>query len=62
MKLNPELEDIYVNLFKPLQVTRFQFRELYGQGHVKDIPMGSSYAIENENLIGQKLSVLVSGR
>ena len=62
VSLHPDLEDLYSRSFKPLKVTRGQFKELSGHGKLSDLHIGASYAVESATLAGQKVSILLSGR
>ena len=59
---SPELEELFANVFRPLKVTRHQFRELTFHAQIKDLPNGATYALEGATHIGEKMSILLTGR
>ena len=62
VRINPELEELYTKMFRPLKVQRAQFSELTSHGLIKDLPNGATYALENATHTGEKVSILLSGR
>lgn len=60
--LRPELRVAYAGLFAPLRVTRSEFEELAELGCFKDLPSGELYASQGDTVIGERLSLLLSGR
>lgn len=62
VRVSSELELLYTKMFKPLKMSRGQFIELTAWSQVKDLPNGATYSVEGATHIGEKLSILVSGR
>jgi len=60
--VRPELRDLHTKLFRPLKITRRQFRELCGCGQIIDLPRGTDYAVEGSTGAGERLSILLIGR
>jgi len=56
------LSDVYTRVFKPMAVTRRQFVELVSTAWVDDFTAGTSITQENVSPIGDRLSLLLSGR
>jgi len=63
MALQPAcLADVYTRMFWPMAVTRQQFAELLSTAWIDDFAAGTSIMVENVSLIGDRLSLLLSGR
>ena len=60
--INKEFEDAYAKLFKPLGVSRIEFRSLTRIGSLVYLRQGSVYATEGITPCGEKLSLLLRGR
>lgn len=60
--INKEYEDAYAKLFKPLGVSRIEFRSLTRIGSLVYLRQGSTYATEGITPCGEKLSLLLRGR
>ncbi|XP_050422450.1 popeye domain-containing protein 3-like isoform X2 [Adelges cooleyi] len=60
---NPELEQIYRNMFKPFNVTRIQFKKLVSEqfSQVMTLHVGEAYAMQNLTKT-DRLGLLLSGR
>ncbi|XP_053396631.1 blood vessel epicardial substance-like [Mercenaria mercenaria] len=56
------LEDVYSHTFKPLKVTRKQFKEITDFGSMQVLGKGAVYAKQDQTKTGQKLSILLKGR
>lgn len=56
------LADVYARVFKPMSVTRRQFVELISTAWIDDFVAGTSIMLENASPIGDRLSLLLSGR
>ncbi|XP_002734868.1 popeye domain-containing protein 3-like [Saccoglossus kowalevskii] len=63
VKFSKELEDLFVRLFKPLQVPRRVFKSLVHMQNVEvvDLPTGHRYATEGDTTC-DRLSILLNGR
>ena len=55
-------EDAYAKIFKPLKVSRKQFRDIAEFGNILVLAKGAVYAKEGQSRCGQKLSMLLKGR
>lgn len=55
-------EDVYAHTFKPLKVTRKQFKEITDFGNLQLLGKGAIYAKQDQTKTGQKLSILLKGR
>ena len=55
-------EDVYAKTFKPLKVSRRQFRDIAEFGNILVLAKGAVYAKEGSSRCGQKLSMLLKGR
>ena len=55
-------EDVYAKTFKPLKVSRRQFRDIAQFGNILVLAKGAVYAKEGNSRCGQKLSMLLKGR
>lgn len=62
VRFSKTLEDVYLHSFKPLRVTRKQFKELADFGTMQLLGKGVYYAKQNQSKTGQKLSLLLKGR
>ena len=63
MSLRPAcLEDLYGGLFRPMAVTRRQFVDLTSTAWFDDYAAGTSVILENVTPIGDRLSILLTGR
>ena len=60
--LPKDLEHMYNKLFKPLQVTRAEFKDLTCFANIKELSEGETFAVEGSTKIGDMLSVLLKGR
>lgn len=56
------LDQIYVHSFRPLKVSRKQFKVLTDFGHMQLLGKGAIYAKQDHTKTGQKLSILLKGR
>ena len=56
------LDEVYNHSFKPLRITRKQFKHLVEFGNMVLLPKGALYAKRGRHKIGQKLSILLKGR
>lgn len=66
-KIMPErfpkaLEDVYSHTFKPLKVTRKQFKDITEFGDMQLLGKGATYAKQDQTKTGQRLSILLKGR
>lgn len=61
-KFSKTLEDVYSHSFKPLKVTRKQFKDIADFGSMQLIGKGSAYAKQDHTKTGQRLSILLKGR
>lgn len=61
-RFSKALEDAYSHVFKPLKVTRKQFKGIADLGAMQLLGKGSTYAKQDQNKTGQKLSILLKGR
>ncbi|WAR08927.1 PPD1A-like protein [Mya arenaria] len=61
-KFSKSLEDVYLHTYKPLKVTRKQFKGLADLGTMHLLGKGSFYARQEHTLTGHKLSILLKGR
>ncbi|XP_069139143.1 blood vessel epicardial substance-A-like [Argopecten irradians] len=61
-RFRSELDELYSKVFKPLKVTRQQFRDISNQGELYVLTRGTVYAKEGCTEGGRKLSILVKGR
>ncbi|XP_052810891.1 blood vessel epicardial substance-like isoform X4 [Mya arenaria] len=61
-RFSKALEHVYLRTFKPLKVTRKQFKGLADLGGMHLQGKGSFYARQNQTPTGHKLSVLLKGR
>ena len=55
-------EELYTKAFKPLKVTRKQFKDIAEFGNILVLAKGAVYAREGNSRCGQKLSMLLKGR
>lgn len=62
VKFHRELEDLYVKVFKPLKMTRFEFKALTKVGKRCNLAKGNIYAIEAVTNTNEKFSILLKGR
>ncbi|KAL4233329.1 hypothetical protein ACF0H5_008011 [Mactra antiquata] len=62
VRFSKTLEDVYLHSFKPLKVTRKQFKELADFGTMQLLGKGVVYARQDQSKTGQKLSLLLKGR
>ncbi|CAM9861492.1 unnamed protein product [Lampetra planeri] len=63
VKLPPELSDLYVELFAPLNVPREVFRSVVSQYcMIETRRRGEVYALENKTPIDRRLSILLKGK
>ena len=61
-KFSNALEDEYTHMFKPLKVTRTQFKGIADLGAMHLLGKGTMYAKQDQSTTGQKLSILLKGR
>ncbi|OWF52518.1 blood vessel epicardial substance-A-like [Mizuhopecten yessoensis] len=61
-RFRSELDELYSKVFKPLKVTRQQFKDISDQGELYVLTRGTYYAKEGCTEGGRKLSILVKGR
>ncbi|XP_067125868.1 popeye domain-containing protein 3-like [Centruroides vittatus] len=63
IKLPPELEDVYLTMFQPLQVSRLLFKKLVSleYGQVLSLHAGEAYAMQNLTRT-DRLGLLLSGK
>ncbi len=57
-----DIEELYTRVFRPFQWSHSQFRDLICCGTIKELPSGATYAMEGASHIGEKLSILLSGK
>ncbi|GAB1609005.1 blood vessel epicardial substance-like [Argonauta hians] len=62
VRIQKDFEDAYTKLFKPLGVSRIEFRSLTKVGRLVYLREGSVYATEGITPCGEKLSLLLRGR
>ena len=63
MALQPaSLVDVYTQMFRPMAVTRRQFIDLLSSAWIDDFAAGTPIMVENSSPIGDRLSLLLSGR
>jgi len=63
MSLQPAcLAEVYAQMFRPLAVTRRQFVGLLSSAWIDDFAAGTPIIRENSSAIGDRLSLLLSGR
>uniref|UniRef100_A0A0L8HBL9 POPDC1-3 domain-containing protein n=1 Tax=Octopus bimaculoides TaxID=37653 RepID=A0A0L8HBL9_OCTBM len=60
--IHKDFEDVYAKLFKPLGVSRIEFKSLTRVGRLVYLRQGSVYATEGITPCGEKLSLLLRGR
>ena len=61
-KFPAEVTDAYQKLFEPFKVTRYQFKELAAHGKIKEFKKDETYAQEGATLVGENVSLLLSGK
>jgi len=61
-RFRSELDELYSKMFKPLKVSRQQFKDLSNLADLYVLTRGSVYAREEYTDCGEKVSLLVKGR
>ncbi|CAI6351813.1 unnamed protein product [Macrosiphum euphorbiae] len=63
INFNPELEQIYRNMFKPFKITRIQFKKLVSEqfAQIVTLHIGEAYAMQNITKT-DRLGLLMSGK
>lgn len=59
---NKHLDELYQNLFEPLQVNKMEYHCLVKQGFIHELDRCDQYATEGVTRCGQRTSILVKGR
>lgn len=61
-RANKHLDELYKNLFEPLQVSKMEYDCLVKQGFIHELERCDQYATEGITRCGQRTSILVKGR
>lgn len=60
-RFSKTLEEVYSHTFKPLKVSRKQFKNLTDFGDMQLLGKGAIYAKQDQSKTGQRLSILLKG-
>uniref|UniRef100_A0A8D8Z0Q2 Blood vessel epicardial substance n=1 Tax=Cacopsylla melanoneura TaxID=428564 RepID=A0A8D8Z0Q2_9HEMI len=60
--LSIELTELYIRVFKPVKISKKQFKELTSEATLCKLAQGESYAIEERSSADERLSILLRGK
>ncbi|KAL1454962.1 hypothetical protein WDU94_009089 [Cyamophila willieti] len=60
--LSIELTELYIRVFKPVKISKKQFKELTSEATICKLAQGESYAIEERTSADERLSILLRGK